>query len=42
MCKFNESIPIYIEIIQKMKADIVSGKPKCGDKTPSIMEFSEN
>ncbi|GIM29108.1 GntR family transcriptional regulator [Clostridium polyendosporum] len=42
MFKFNESIPIYIQIIEKIKADIVSGKLKCGDKTPSIMEFSES
>lgn len=40
--KFNESIPIYIQIIQKIKADIVSGKLKGGDKMPSVREFSES
>ncbi|MHC1685457.1 MAG: GntR family transcriptional regulator [Clostridiaceae bacterium] len=40
--KFNESAPIYMQIIQKIKADIVSGKLKGGDKMPSVREFSEN
>lgn len=42
MIKFNESTPIYMQIIQKIKADIVSGKLKGGDKMPSVREFSEN
>lgn len=40
--KFNEGTPIYIQIIQKIKADIVSGRLKGGDKMPSVREFSEN
>lgn len=40
--KFNESTPIYMQIIQKIKADIVSGRLKGGDKMPSVREFSEN
>jgi GntR family transcriptional regulator len=39
--KFDQSEPIYIQIIQKIKADIVSGKIKGGDKMPSVREFSE-
>ena len=42
MFKFDQSIPIYIQIIQKVKADIVSGKLKGGDKMPSVREFSES
>jgi GntR family transcriptional regulator len=40
--KFDQSTPIYIQIIQKVKADIVSGKLKGGDKMPSVREFSES
>jgi GntR family transcriptional regulator len=40
--KFEQSTPIYIQIIQKIKADIVSGKLKRGEKMPSVREFSEN
>ena len=41
MIKFEQSSPIYIQIIQKVKADIVSGKLKGGEKMPSVREFSE-
>lgn len=42
MFKFNDSSPIYMQIIQKIKADIVSRKLKGGDKMPSVREFSES
>ena len=42
MVKFNEGTPIYIQIIEKIKADIVSGKLKGGDKMPSVREVSES
>ncbi|MDV3427319.1 MAG: GntR family transcriptional regulator [Bacillota bacterium] len=42
MFKFNDSSPIYMQIIQKVKADIVSGRLKGGDKMPSVREFSES
>ena len=42
MLKFEENMPIYIQIIQKIKADIVSGKIRGGDKMPSVRELSEN
>lgn len=42
MLKFEENIPIYLQIIQKIKADIVSGKIKSGDKMPSVRELSED
>jgi GntR family transcriptional regulator len=40
--KFNEDTPIYVQIIEKIKADIVSGKLKGGDKLPSVREIAEN
>lgn len=42
MLKFEDKMPIYMQIIQKIKADIVSGKIKGGDKMPSVRELSEN
>jgi len=42
MFKFEQGTSIYIQIIQKIKADIVSGKIKGGDKMPSVRELSEN
>ena len=42
MIKFNESTPIYMQIIQKIKADIVAGKLKGGEKMLSEREFSES
>ena len=41
MFKFEQSSPIYIQIMQKLKADIVSGKLKGGEKMPSVRELSE-
>lgn len=41
MAKFDGQIPVYQQIIQNVKADIVTGKLKAGDKLPSIREFSE-
>ena len=41
MFKFEEGMPIYIQIIQKIKAEIVTGKLKGGDKMQSVREFSE-
>ena len=41
MIKFNESTPIYLQIIDKIKADIVAGKLKGGDKLPSVREIAE-
>ena len=41
MYKFEQSSPIYMQMIQKVKADIVAGKLKGGEKMPSVREFSE-
>jgi DNA-binding transcriptional regulator YhcF (GntR family) len=40
--KFNDSTPIYLQIVEKIKADIVAGKLKGGDKLPSVREIAEN
>ena len=34
--------PIYLQLIQKIKADIVSGRLQAGDKMPSVREMSES
>jgi GntR family transcriptional regulator len=41
VAKFDGQIPVYQQIMQNVKADIVTGKLKAGDKLPSIREFSE-
>lgn len=38
--KFNDKIPIYLQIVTFVKRDIVSGKLKPGDKLPSVREMS--
>lgn len=42
MIKFNESSPIYLQIVEKIKADIVAGKLKGGDKLPSVRDIAES
>lgn len=39
--QFNDNIPIYIQIMNLIKRDIVTKKHKGGDKLPSIRELSE-
>ncbi len=41
MIRYEQNAPIYMQIIQKVKADIISGKLKGGEKMPSVREFSE-
>lgn len=38
--QFNNNIPIYIQIIESIKSDIVRGKYTCGEKLPSVRELS--
>jgi DNA-binding transcriptional regulator YhcF (GntR family) len=40
--KFNESSPIYLQIVEKIKADIVAGKLKGGHKLPSVRDVAES
>lgn len=37
---FDNNIPIYIQIINNIKIDIISGKLKCNEKIPSVREFA--
>ncbi|HEY5563230.1 MAG TPA: GntR family transcriptional regulator [Clostridiaceae bacterium] len=41
MGKFNEQMPVYLQIMQIIKADIVTGDLKLGEKLPSVREMSE-
>lgn len=40
--KFNENIPIYLQIMSKIKSEIVSGTIKCGEKLPSVREMAQS
>ena len=37
---FDNNIPIYIQILEYMKIYLISGIFKCGEKLPSVREFS--
>lgn len=37
---FDEKLPIYLQIVNYLKKDIISGKLKAGDKLPSVRELS--
>ena len=39
--KFNNSMPIYKQVIDKIKADIISGRVKLGDKMPSTRDLAK-
>ena len=38
--EFNNNIPIYLQVMEKVKQDIVSGKLKPGEKMQSSREYS--
>lgn len=38
--KFSEDVPIYLQIIERMKVDIVSGKYESGDKLPAVRDLA--
>jgi GntR family transcriptional regulator len=40
MMEFNNNIPIYLQIIDNIKQDIVVGKLKTGQKMPSVRELA--
>ncbi len=37
---FNENVPIYVQIIDKIKRFIISGEGKAGDRLPSVRELA--
>jgi len=40
--EFNDKMPIYLQIIDLIKMDIVTGKLKSKDKLPSMREMATN
>ena len=38
--EFNNNIPIYIQVMEKIKQEIITGKLKPGDKMPSSRDYS--
>lgn len=39
--KFENNIPIYLQIVNLLKKDIINGKYKLGEKLPSVREISQ-
>ena len=37
---FDNNIPIYIQVLEYMKIYLISGIFKCGEKLPSVRDFS--
>jgi len=37
---FDNNVPIYIQLLEYMKIYLISGVFKCGEKLPSVREFS--
>ncbi len=38
--KFDSGVPIYLQIMEKIKLDIIIGKYKLGDRLPSVRELA--
>jgi len=38
--EFNNNIPIYIQVMEKIKQEIVTSRLKPGDKMPSSRDYS--
>lgn len=38
---FNKDQPIYIQLVERVKMNIISGKMKAAEKLPSIREYAE-
>ena len=39
---FDNNIPIYLQVLEYIKIYIMSGVFKCGEKLPSVREFSNS
>ena len=37
---FDNERPIYIQLVEKIRLDIISGKLKQGEKIPSVRDFA--
>ena len=42
MVRFEPTIPIYLQVMDEIKAQIVSGKLKPGQQLPSVRELAQN
>jgi len=40
--EFNNNMPIYLQVIHRLKQDIVTGKLSPGDKMPSSRDYSRD
>ena len=38
--EFDNNLPIYLQIVENIKTDIVSGKIQAGERLPSVREFA--
>ena len=38
--KFDNNIPIYIQLVEQIKIDIISGKITSGERLPSVRDFA--
>lgn len=38
--KFDNNIPIYIQLVEQIKKDIISGKLSFGERLPSVRDFA--
>jgi DNA-binding transcriptional regulator YhcF (GntR family) len=38
--KFDNNIPIYIQLVEEIKINIISGKIASGERLPSVREFA--
>lgn len=38
--KFDNNIPIYIQLVEQLKKYIISGKIDCGERLPSVRELA--
>ena len=38
--EFDNNIPIYIQLVERLKIDIISGKLKPGDRLPSVRDYA--
>lgn len=41
MWKFNSDKPVYLQIVDEIKARIISGEYKAGERIPSVRELAE-
>lgn len=38
--EFSNNIPIYIQLVEQLKIDIISGKISCGERLPSVRDLA--